>query len=549
MPHDQVIDFTSAIWHCGYDGKLISFEGDVAFDSVLGTAHRRQGLHLHDVFLLCLKRPSARMAINEFDMVLSTRDQSAITARKMQDIVLIDGTFARQNIIMRPQGGLSVIWTEISDIRSETVKYRRQANHDPLTGLLNRRGFELGIGGHYKGRRPGKYATLLQIDLDNFKNVNDQYGHDSGDRVLIHTAECLRQVFGFGSLIARTGGDEFAVLHLQRDPGFDVSCAAKRLNCLICDNEFAPAEATGLGVSVGAVQLEDQTNFSVQEMLSQADRELYASKKLGKAKAQLKNGPTAFEFEFQPIVTLPGRDILGFEALLRHKIRQPQQDDIGRTLKALQESRTLAGIERGLFPSVIEAYKTLVAQTGRAFEFSVNLCQQQWEDETLVPWLRDTLRAAEVPFDKFRIELLEDIRIGEPLGQVHRNLIALSDLGLAVDLDDFGLSGASLDRLTLPCIGRVKVARHMVKRYWDDLRVRRIVDSILSLSKSFGYPVIVEGIEEEWQVETFEKSNCTLAQGFLFSRSQPLSHWLTCPEIARPFERDTVAALSQVREA
>ena len=423
---------------------------------------------------------------------------------------------------MRAHSGVTIIWTEISDIRSEAVKYRRQANHDPLTGLLNRRGFELGVGGHHMSTPDFDKAMLVQIDLDNFKRVNDMYGHDSGDRVLIHTAECLKRVLGTAALIARTGGDEFAALVFNRGTKFDVAAASDTLNKLVRANEFAPGEITGLGASVGAVPLAKRQGVSFNTLMIEADKELYAAKKIAKARALETPNRGSFGFYFQPIIAARSGEVVGFEALLRSRGDVRATKNAEQMVDELAKAKRLLEVERACFDDVAQAYHTLKAKTGRSFEFSINVGQQQWNDSGFVPWLDAQLHRLNMPQDKLRVELLEDTRFGRDVCQVRQNMQALAQLGIAVDLDDFGLSGAALDRLTLPSVGRVKIAREMVTKHWNDLNMRRIVESILSLSRAMGYPVVVEGIEEPWQRAAFEKAGCDFFQGYHFGRPMPL---------------------------
>ncbi len=539
----SITGFSTAIWHCAFDGRLISYEGNAAFDALLSNAHRKPGTLLHDVFRMCLQHSSARAAIQEFDSLAPPTPPNEAFTRKLQDVMLLDGTFVRQNAIIRPFAGISVIWTEISDIRSEAVKYRRQANHDPLTGLLNGRGFELRIARLQNEQRTLEGARLMLIDLDNFKQVNDTFGHDSGDRVLIHFAECLRQVFGPEAIIARLGGDEFAVLQFDTETESYLDQAEDRLNKLVRDNAYAPGNETGLGISVGTVALSGNASIKIHDWLKSADQKMYAAKKAAKA-APHPHIELECEFHFQPIVDTQAETIVGFEALLRRE-GETRRDASAKTLiPELNRRGMLARVERDCLAQVVCEYHKLKAQTGRDFEFSVNICQAQWDDPTFAKWLVDYLEVNRIPKHVLRLELLENINVDTADCTVRRNLQTLQTLGIQVDLDDFGMSGASLERLILPAISRVKIPGPMAQAYWDDRSTMRIVNAVLKLSSDLGYRTVIEGIEAGWQSAIFEREGCALFQGRHFAAPMPASELVMWVEKNAPLLKSTRAKRS-----
>lgn len=522
------LGFTSAVWRCDVDGQIVEFEGDLAFDDLLGDAHRRSVLFYSDVLRICLDAPFAKVALREFESFMASRSVEQAASRRLCDIVLLDGTFVRQSVICNPEKGISIVWSEVSDIRRETVKYKRQAKHDPLTGLLNRRGFELALTGLRLRRNNSECGTLIQMDLDNFKNVNDLYGHDTGDRVLIHTAESLRRVFGKYSVIGRVGGDEFVILLYMGKADFDLHEAADQLNSLIRHNEFCDPTVTQLGVSIGAVEIPQDPNQTMADLLRRADQNLYHSKRTGKSRLTLSeqtslqtNPIDGFGFEFQPIVSTATTGVIGFEALLRNA-SQSAPSNRKFMLSRMNSNGLLTDVERRCFSDVVQAHRILRDRLGLDLSISINLCQANWNSPSLGDWLGRTMQEAGMAPSALRVELLEDIDITESPKNFTRNIQAIHDLGVVIDLDDFGLGPKPLEKLAMCPDGRIKIPRTYVRQYGNDQASTAAVDAIVVLARSAGRDMVAEGVETIEEFQAMSRVGVQFVQGYLFSEALSL---------------------------
>ncbi len=431
-----------------------------------------------------------------------------------------------------------------------------QAQTDPLTGLLNRSAFLAAVGragaaaGSGSGGGSGNAAglvTVLFIDLDGFKAVNDSLGHADGDRLLQQVADRIRRVTGDqdgedANPAARLGGDEFAVL-----AGSDADELAGQLLEVIAALDTPGHPGLHQSASIGIAAAE---GLSAQELLRDADLAMYRAKAAGGAQmirfepwmrervlartrlrerlesAILTDG---LSLALQPVIDLATGRWHGFEALVRW-----QDGDVRRQPDEFIPLAEESGLIIGLGAWVMRrAVSELTGSFGTGSLMAVNVSPRQMEQDGFARGVLDLLEQTGLDPRRLILEITEQAAV-QDLGRTASRLEPLRAEGIHVAIDDFGTGFSSMRYLTKLPVDALKIDRQFV----DGLGVRRddevLVNSMLRLAADLGLDVVAEGVETRLQADMLREAGCHLAQGFFYSRPQPVE------EIRRlwPAERD-----------
>lgn len=417
--------------------------------------------------------------------------------------------------------------------KAEQTKARRIADTDPLTGLANRRAFLRALS-----RRAGTLArsgggfALAMVDLDGFKPINDTFGHASGDRVLEGIGGRLARAAGRGALIARTGGDEFALL-LPRVRNVEAAncaglavCAALQEPFLVDGREFRISGCCG-------VTLLTRGDCDVEEALIRADTALYRAKESGRS------GVAVFTQEMQDIHR---RRILVEKALRQPAtldriglVFQPITDLATGELKALEalarwHDETLGRIPPDQFIPIAEQINVIepisdklltqaAAEAARwasvvrlSFNVSaVQLCTTGSAGRILALLERSGLAPGRLQVEVTETALLADFEVAR------ENLHALRGAGARIVLDDFGAGHASISYLREMQFDGVKLDGALIASVADSLRSRRLLKGVLDLCSALGLPSVAEHIETDEQLRLLRELGCREGQGFLLS--------------------------------
>ncbi len=415
-----------------------------------------------------------------------------------------------------------------------------QAAHDPLTGLMNRRGL-LGALGAHMGRRGRDAATLLFLDLDDFKLVNDSLGHEAGDALLVEVGRRLVAAVRDGDVVSRFGGDEFALLC----PGAPDSAAALDLAGRVMDAVTASVVVEGIELDVSGslgVVVVGRDHREPEDVLRDADAAMYMAKAAGKdcwvlfddaAREQhrrrhdlvldLRHALDAEQLSvaYQPVVRL-GAAVEGapyaVEALCRWQ--HPSRGMVNP-----QEFVTLAeenGLVGQLSRQVLRAACQQVAEWQREHgslaptRVCVNVSPLQLRQPGFVEEVAQVLRQTGLPGTSLCLELTESAVMEDPT-LAAASFAALRELGVRVAIDDFGTGYSSLALLrTLP-VDLLKIDRSFLAEISED-SAARVVAAVVGLGQALGLDVVAEGVETPAQVIELERLGCGLAQGYLFSR-------------------------------
>ncbi len=430
---------------------------------------------------------------------------------------------------------------DITDKKLAEEKLQYEATHDALTGLPNRAFFMQRLeNALLKAQENPRYkVSILFIDLDRFKIVNDSLGHLMGDQLLIGISERLRDCLRPSDIVARLGGDEFTILVEGKHQEKEVINIAERIK-----EKFAiPFNLSGQEVyssaSIGILHASENHTTSA-DLLRDADTAMYQAKRAGKARhevfdeqmfkaaketLQLENDlRRALEREeicvyYQPIHSLSTGRIIGVEALARWQHREfgllspikfiPLAEEIG-LIDALgdQIMRLACSQMRLLKDSLMD---------GEDLVLNVNLSCKQFKQPNLVQNIKQILDETNFPPDQLKIEITESVFFEHKETAV-KMLNDLRDLGIEINIDDFGTGYSNLSYLMQLPISTLKIDRSFIEPIKHAGSSVEIIQTIIMLAQNLGMKVIAEGVETEIQLEQLKKFNCESAQGFYFSK-------------------------------
>jgi diguanylate cyclase (GGDEF)-like protein len=441
------------------------------------------------------------------------------------------------------QATANVLADAIERLKAEE-EMRYQALHDPLTGLPNRTLLADRLTQALHRIARGGDVAVLFLDLDQFKLINDSRGHEAGDDLLRAVASRLCSIMRPADTVARFGGDEF---------------------CIVCDDIGGAIEAVGIArrvidelgrpytlatgehlatASVGIAFAEGPTRERLAEdLIREADAAMYRAKEQGRGRFELfdevmrgdaterlrldQDLRRALEVDdeliayYQPIVSLPTREIIGMEALLRW--HQPERGLVspGDFIPVAEDSGAIIALgERVLQQACEQAADWCSRLGGRPFRVSVNLSPRQVSDPGLAQRVGAVLARTGLPPTALALELTEGALMEES-ELVAENLRGLKALGVALVLDDFGTGYSSLAYLRKFPIDVIKIDRRFIAGLGERMDDTTIVEAIVRMAAGLRMDVVAEGIETAAQAEILDGMDCRCGQGFLWSPAVP----------------------------
>ncbi len=429
--------------------------------------------------------------------------------------------------------------TDISDFRQAEALIRHHAEHDALTGLPNRRlFFETVEAALPRTARPGVAYTVLLIDLDRFKPVNDTYGHTAGDSVLCEVAERLKKVVRRGDVVARLGGDEFAIISQARIKGHADSAArlAARALAAIGRPIMVGNVAVDVGASIG-ISLCPENGVTAETLLHDADLAMYRGKHDGRGTFRFfeqrmdadMREQAALEAElrlaasngdivpfYQPLVEIPGGRVLGFEILARwnHPERGFVPPDI-----FIPITEKLGLISDLTFALLRTACRDALTWPGAPM-LSLNVSPVQLADNLLPLQILAVLNEVGFPPGRLEIEITENALVAD-IEAAKAILASFQSLGIKVSLDDFGTGYSSLQHLRELPFDKIKIDRSFVQTMQENPESAKIISAILGLARSLGLPTTAEGIENADVMQRVADDGCEYGQGYYFGKAVP----------------------------
>ncbi|MCA1524430.1 EAL domain-containing protein [Bradyrhizobium yuanmingense] len=423
------------------------------------------------------------------------------------------------------------------------------ATHDPLTGLPNRRSLteRLAVTSQ-NGGAPDTLVAFCFIDLDDFKGINDTFGHEAGDAFLVQISQRLRRAVEAEDWVARLGGDEFVVIRPEVSDEQAAHAFAQRVLDAISepirlhDKQVVPRASIGL-----AVRHADDPELSHLPTL--ADIALYHAKSKAPGTVAVLDEalqrdyrrrrdlelaiPTGFaegQFEvwYQSQVDLDSHEVVGLEALIRW--RHPEHGVIGpgEFLPLIERSGNNARLTRYVLTDACRALQQLAAAGRPQLRIAINLPPSELADHSLAAELRATCARFGVAASMLELEITEGSLINN-IASASETLHRLRRLGATIALDDFGTGYSSLAHLRRFPLDKVKIDKAFISEIPDSAEDKAIVGVIASLAATLGLTLVAEGIERAEQAEAMREIGVRLGQGFLYQRPQPLEavlQWL-----------------------
>jgi diguanylate cyclase (GGDEF)-like protein/PAS domain S-box-containing protein len=432
-------------------------------------------------------------------------------------------------------GRLRLIFVHCLDVtqaRRHEEELRHQLRHDPLTGLFSRVGFEQSLAAL------AGPASILYLDVDRFKSINDGSGHSAGDLVLRSLAARLSAIAPAGSLLARFGGDEFVVAlpgGLEAGVALGHAIVAEFAEPLpVGANLLALSASVGLAVAADAGSAENAVLaadtamyvakhnggnrmkvFSDQMRVAVQDR--IAAEKLLRAALDGDRRQT-LPVWFQPIVSAETGQITGAETLVRMRTADGKILGPGLFVPAAEETGLIVPLGEHV---LIEALRHLMAWKNELRYVSVNVSPRQLAEPDFVPLLADLL-AASPGLDPSRLvlEITETALLASTV-DIEERLETIKSLGVRIALDDFGTGYSSLTWLQSVPADVVKLDRSFVAGLATDPKKSSIIRAVLWLAQSLGMSAVAEGVEEEADVRALREIGCPQLQGYFFGKPMP----------------------------
>ncbi|WNJ89477.1 putative bifunctional diguanylate cyclase/phosphodiesterase [Bosea sp. 685] len=460
---------------------------------------------------------------------------------------------------------------DITERKAAEARTRWQATHDALTGLPNRLLFQERLQQALARRSEGETISLLLVDLDDFKSVNDTLGHDAGDALLVEAARRLVREVGPADLVARLGGDEFVVLSRSL-PGPEA--AQIRANGLL-DALRAPFEHGGRMVSTRAslgFALAPLHHADGGELLKDADLALYRAKALGRNMAviydasmrEAMNARVAICAElteavsqgrilpfYQPQVDLVTGAVEGFEVLARWK--HPARGIVPASAfrLGLDDPETSKLIGEAILNAAISDLRGWLEAGVAVPRIWINLAPSTFRDPQLPAKLLAQLAQAGIAPEHFGVEVTETVLLTRNGDEAERALRSLRANGVRVALDDFGTGYASLTHLKRFPVDVIKIDRSFVRHIGEDGEDAAIVRAVIGLAADLGLDVIAEGVEAVSQEAFLRRHGCGFVQGYRYSKPVAASRvpWLVNRPSLMPAEPSADAGRGSVAAA
>ena len=462
------------------------------------------------------------------------------------DVDTQDGTriYATSRIVIRDNDGeakyLIVVINDVTERKKSEQRIAFMAHHDALTGLANRAAVTQQIEeAAARQRRRGDTFTVLLLDLDRFKHVNDTLGHSAGDTLLRQAAARLKALLRETDVLARIGGDEFAIIQSGETSQREAAGAlADRIIEIFAKPFDIDGNEVNIGTSIG-IALAPEHGTNPDSLLKMADMALYGAKSAGRngyrffdpdmgaaadARLALENelrraiAQNELELHYQPIIDTKTRRICSAEALIRW--RHPTKGMIApdNFIPLAEDTGMIAQI--GMW--VLRTACTDAAQWPANVKVAVNLSPLQFRKTDLADAVMTALAEAGLPPERLEVEITETALIesaAECLPALHR----FKKAGIAIALDDFGTGYSSLSQLTMFPFDKIKIDKSFTQNLTKRAECAAIISAALTLAQNLDIATTAEGVETNDQYKLLRLAGVTSLQGYLFQRPCPVS--------------------------
>jgi diguanylate cyclase (GGDEF)-like protein/PAS domain S-box-containing protein len=449
-----------------------------------------------------------------------------------------------ERLIVRGADGqpkyLLAVVVDITEQKRTEAQIAFMAHHDLLTGLANRALFMKKIEeAGARLRRSGEAFTVLILDLDRFKNVNDSLGHPAGDALLKKIAQRLRPLLRETDVLSRIGGDEFAIIQVgEASPRERAIALASKIVDVITQPHEISGNRVSIGTSIG-IAMAPKDGSDPDELIKKADLALYRAKSQGRngycffdlqitkdadARRQMENdlrralARNELELHYQPIIDVKTRKPCGAEALVRW--RHPERGYIfpDQFIPLAEET----GLIIPLGQWVLQRACADAAAWPADIKLAVNLSPVQFVKGNLFDVILGALAASGLPPQRLELEITESVLL-EGDADVPAVIGQLKNIGVSIALDDFGTGYSSLKYLTVFQFDKIKIDKSFTQNITERPECAAIVSSVLTLAYGLNIATTAEGVETEEQFRLLRIAGVHSVQGYLFGRPCPLS--------------------------
>ena len=440
------------------------------------------------------------------------------------------------------------VTTRVVQAAVSNARIQRQliasAQTDALTGLPSRSLMLTHVNNALLGAfDEGRQPSVLFIDVDRFKNINDSLGHQAGDDVLVAVAQRLRNALPSHCVVGRISGDEFVVLDGDtRSQSEAMMIADTILDCFHEPLSLRQGDVF-VSASVGVATYQPMISGNADDLLRHADTAMYRAKDAGRNcvavfdESMLERVTQRLAVEtalyralerrelrlvHQPIVDIEDGEVVGFEALMRWQRDDGSMISPAEFIPIAEETGTIVPIGAWALLEALTHLRTWIAEGVCRSDatMSVNVSPRQLHDPQFVSVVAEALRRSRVAPDQLWLEVTESVMIAEP-EQALNALNKLCDIGVRVAIDDFGTGYSSLSLIQKFPIQRLKIDRSFINGVADDLGARSLVRTIIAMGDSLGLDMVAEGVESVRQLQTLAELRCAKAQGYLISHPVP----------------------------
>jgi len=440
------------------------------------------------------------------------------------------------NLLYNDRPGRFVVAEDVTERRHAHAQLLQLAHQDPLTGLPNRILLEQRMGDALTlaGQR-GQRAAILCLDLDRFKQINDWYGHATGDECLKRLASLLTRRLRGMDTVARTGGEEFTIVLGEVDSVASAETVAK----VLIQTLSKPIEIEGhkivLGASIG-IAVHPDHGIEASELWRSADAAMYRAKRAGgnrhalatSSKNKLIDESLEVDAQMRSMLHIEGfdlhyqvqyylnREIRGMEALLRLPSLKEAVVSPDRFVAIAEERGMIHSLGKLVLEKACRQLKIWNSPRDVPVRIAVNISPLQLMRSDFVNEVREVISNTGIEPDWLEMEITERVVLN--INEIAPRMIDLAEIGIRFAVDDFGTGYSSLQHLHRLPISTLKIDRSFIQQLCESSRSYSLVKSIIAMGHSLQMEVIAEGVEHEDQMQVLEALDCDCIQGFLLSQ-------------------------------